>query len=74
MNYNEKMKLDTWSKQTQTKPILSRVQPRDLSKQLPATPSDVVFSYVLNFAGTSRPWSVISLESDIIFIKKHLTQ
>ena len=33
-SYNEKMKLDTWSKRTQTKPILSRAQSRDLSKQL----------------------------------------
>ena len=33
-NYNEKWTLDTWSKRTQTKPILSRAQSRDLSKQL----------------------------------------
>jgi hypothetical protein len=30
MNYNEKWTMDTWSKQTQTKPILSRAQSRDL--------------------------------------------
>jgi hypothetical protein len=87
-NYNEKCKLDTWSKRTQTKPILpamagkialsavegpvqgrtilSRAQSRDLLEHLPA-PGGVFDFHVLNFAGTSRPWSVISLESDIIF-------
>jgi hypothetical protein len=33
-SYSEKCKLDTWSKRTQTNPILSRAQSRDLSKQL----------------------------------------
>jgi len=33
-NYNEKSTMDTWSKQTQTNPILSRAQSRDLLKQL----------------------------------------
>jgi len=36
-NYNEKWTLDTWSKQTQSNPILSRAKSRDLSKQLSAS-------------------------------------
>jgi hypothetical protein len=35
MDYNEKTKLDTWSKRTQTNPILSRAKSRDLSKNYP---------------------------------------
>jgi hypothetical protein len=34
MNYNEKMKLDTWSKQTQSNPIYSEL----IEPILPATP------------------------------------
>ena len=53
-NYNELLTMNCYSKQTQTNPILSA--------------SGGVFGFhVLNFAGTSRPWSVISFESDIIF-------
>ncbi len=72
-NYSEKSTLDTWSKRTQTKPILSRAQPRDLFPLWPAMAGKIAplfrVLFTLREVAEAALRKIINNQSSIINLK-----